>query len=359
MGSRRKFGQRTAARRACPDGPRYAPLVMVAGLSYDRAAGIACMVQGRDRIVASSRRGAMTGLPPLQSLKAFEAVARLGSHAKAADELRVTESAISHQIRALEDWLGIALFTRVKRHLVLNELGRAYGDVLTGAFVDIRRQTARIQKEAQHNIVNIGAIPSFASRCLVPRLDRFVAANPLIQLRILNFVHQQPFHLGDADFAVVYGDGFFGELQSIKLVDGALYPVCHRRYLARAGPIADARSLLRCQLLHDADPDYWHKWFRAFGLDYARRSPNYVFQDFNAMYAATLAGHGVALCPINLIRDDIDEGRLHQLFDIATNEDYGYFVVFEADRASLTPARRLVLDWLLSEFPGSAAAGRA
>lgn len=310
------------------------------------------------------RASEMKRLPPLKALAAFESVYRLGGYAAAADELCVTESAISHQIGVLERWLGFELFARDKRRVALNRLGELYGAATAKSLGEIRDRTSTVRARAFTRQVRIRSIPSFAALRLIPSLPDFLGSHPDIDLCVINMPNGEPIRADDADFHIVYGAPAAGDWRSIPLLSGHLSAVCHRDYAASARP-RTPRDLLKCNLIADAAPDYWLDWFRLAGVEPHSLRYRYVFQDFSMMYCAVMERVGVALCPPDLVREDIETGVFVRLFDCDVAVQNTYQLIYDPHRYPIAGAREAVLDWLLDSCStegslagrGSAAAG--
>lgn len=292
----------------------------------------------------------MPRLPPLNALKCFEAAARAGSFSRAADELHVTQSAVSHQIRQLEDWFGIQLFERQGRQTVATpagaELARALGEALDIMAAACKRLT---QSDAGPALT-IAVLPSIATIWLIPRLARFFALHPEISVQVVYAFNERPPDFDDCDIAILWGTGGWADCRATRLLEGATVAVCNKAYLEHAGGLPHPQSLLGKPLIHDSDRHGWQTWMREAGLKHAGPAPGPIFQDFNLLRAAALAGQGVALCPRSLILDDLASGRLMQLFDTEIKRDHAYYLL-EPDDAQHRHAAAIATfrQWLLDE----------
>jgi LysR family glycine cleavage system transcriptional activator len=258
-------------------------------------------------------------LPPLRALRAFEAAARQLSFVRAAEELHVTPAAVSQQIKLLEEQMGQALFLRSPT-LALTPPGQAALPLIRDAF-DLMERAARQMRAAPENPPLIVSVPpSFAARWLIPRLERFQAAHPEIELRLLASVRAVDFEIEDVDAVVRYGGGNYPGLYAERLKDETIVVVAHPRL---AAGLKRAEDLLGVTLLHNSamgwDPTFpdWPSWLRNAGV--AIGSPVSTprireFGDVNLVIEAALAGLGAALVWRTLIRDELIDGRLIALF---------------------------------------------
>ncbi|WP_244244023.1 LysR substrate-binding domain-containing protein [Marilutibacter alkalisoli] len=288
-------------------------------------------------------------LPSLSSLRAFEAAARLGSAKHAADELSVTPAAISHQVRQLEDELGLALFVRRPRRLLITPPGAELQRALTGAFGNIAEAVERV-RTPQRRSLTLSATPAVASRWLLPRLPQLREACADLDLRI--HVSHEPVALDgiEADVAIRYGHGRWPGLVSYKLFDNVFAPVCSP--LLKLG---DPRELPRHTLLHFAPPGArsapvdWRAWqaqARVPGLD---AGPGPVFSDETHTISAALAGQGVALMSLALVADELRAGSLLNPFGPALEAEPFHLVYQEARREDCWLAT--LRDWILDLPP--------
>src|SRR2546430_8315351 len=204
-------------------------------------------------------------LPPLNALKAFEAAARHESFTRAAEELCVTQGAVSHQVKALEAELGIKLFNRERQRLIITEAGRDYLAVLRDAFDRIAVGTERLVQRQTSGVLTVSTSPDFAAKWLVNRLGRFAEAHPGIDLRVSATMHHIDFVREEVDVAVRHGDGNWPGLDAIRVCVEQLFPVCSPKLMSGRNKIAKPSDLLKSQLLHLADSKAWSEWFEAAG----------------------------------------------------------------------------------------------
>jgi LysR family glycine cleavage system transcriptional activator len=291
---------------------------------------------------------AFVDLPPLNALRAFEATARHLSFTRAAEELHVTQTAISHQVRQLEGYLGKTLFLREARRIRLTSDGRAWADALADVFTRLHDANRRLrQKVAARPVVAVSTIPSLAARWLVPRFGRFLAANPEIDLRIQAAEHLVDFAVEPVDVGIRYGMGRYPGLFVEKLASDALIVVCSPAVKKKLHAIDDLRKQV---LLHDDDPGAWGRFFVLHpvrGVD-AGRGP--VIDDSSMLVEAAVRGQGVALARWSLAFDDIQAGRLVRCFPRVEPMPVAraYYVVCPRNRAN-EPHVAAFRAWLRAE----------
>jgi LysR family glycine cleavage system transcriptional activator len=287
-------------------------------------------------------------LPPLAALRAFEAAARHLSFTRAAGELHVTQTAISHQIRALEDLLGVKLFRRLPRGLVLTEEAQRYLPAVRDAFDRIDAATAELIAARGGGPVTASVVPSFAARWLVPRLGRFRAAHPEIDLRISASLHLVDFAREDVDLGIRMGRGHYPGLRVDRLFGESLTPVCAPTLLEGSAPLRRPEDLRHHVLLHEDDYTGWQLWLELAGVEGvdARRGP--IFTDAAMVVQAAAEGQGVALGRMALAAWDLAAGRLIRPFDVSMPHDIAYYLVCPEASAE-RPRVAAVRAWLLAE----------
>lgn len=289
----------------------------------------------------------MPRLPPLNSLRAFEAAARHLSFTRAAQELHVTQAAVSHQIKALEARLGMPLFLRRSRSLVLTEEGQAYFPHVQRAFTLLRDATARIALEESKGVFTLSTLSSFAARWLVPRLGSFVARHPAIDLRLATSQHLTDFAREQVDAAIRYGSGTYPGLASTLLMTEELYPVCSPALLEQA-PLRAPADLRHHTLLHDHGVEEWGQWFAAAGVSEINIEQGHWYRDSSLLLQAAIAGQGVALGRSVLAAEEIAAGRLVRPFDWSLPSTNAYYFVCpegSTERAKVVAFR----EWLLEQ----------
>jgi LysR family glycine cleavage system transcriptional activator len=296
-------------------------------------------------------------LPSLNGLRAFEAAARHMSFTRAADELNVTQTAISHQIRRLEEQLGMTLFIRQNRKLHLTRDAQDYLPSIRSAFEDLRRATAKLRRTDQEGRLTVSTTASLATKWLVSRVAAFQDANPGIEVRISTSAHLVDFQREDVDIAVRYGHGTWPGLRAYWLMAEHIFPVCSPELL-NTRPLRTPQDLVHHTLLHTSvSREDWQLWLTAAGLptSIATRRGMTFDQGFMAIQAA-MEGLGVALGRYHLVEADIAAGRLVAPFDMVLPQDAGYYVVTPETTADAPKIARF-RDWLIeSATPGALAA---
>ncbi len=287
-------------------------------------------------------------LPSLNALKAFEAAARYESFTKAADELSVTQGAVSHQVKALEADLGLRLFHRERQRLVITQAGRAYLEVIRDAFDRIASGTERLLHQHMAGTLTVSTSPNFAAKWLVHRLGRFSEEHPDTDLRISSSLHQVEFAREDVDLAIRHGDGNWPGLSTMRLCAEELFPVCSPQYLGESRKLRDPRALLSCTLLHLDDGNDWRKWLDAAGIDDEDSIRGPVFNQASMAIDAAVDGQGIALARTALASHDLLAGRLVQPFQITLPVSYAYWIVTPKVTADL-PKIVAFRQWLLAE----------
>ena len=283
---------------------------------------------------------------PLNGLRVFEAVARLGSFTRAAEELFITQSAVSHQIKALEDWFEAPLFDRTRRLPTLLPRAQALAPVLASAFSDIHSACRRLRSSGDSQHLVVAVIPSVATCWLIPRLASFREKHPEISLRIVYAIHGVPGDMQDVDLAIVYAPDLPSAANLMPFLAGTSAPVCSASLLTGGSASPSASAIARMPLLHDTDFTGWRLWCRKTGAETPPLDKTLVFADFNLLRAATLAGQGVSICPLRLIADDLEAGRLVCLSETTVSEDSGYY--FKPIISPQPPAAIRFQEWLLA-----------
>jgi LysR family transcriptional regulator, regulator of gene expression of beta-lactamase len=279
---------------------------------------------------------------PLNSLRAFEAAARHLSFTNAAIELCVTPAALSHQVKALEERLGFPLFHRLPRGLALTDEGQAMLPVLRRAFDDIAVLLERLTGSSSA-VLSVGVVGTFAVAWLLPRLDRFRAANPEIDVRISTNNNRVDIAEEGLDFAIRFGDGAWHGTAAEHLLDARVTPLCAAEL---AATIADPKDLLGATLLRSYRADDWSRWFVAAGLQApVLRGP--VFDSSRLMVDAAMQGLGVALAPARLFATQVRAGVLVQPF--AIEADIGAYWLTRLKSKPLSPEMEAFRSWLFAE----------
>jgi LysR family glycine cleavage system transcriptional activator len=287
-------------------------------------------------------------LPSLAVLRCFEAAARRESFTLAAEELHLTQSAVSRQVRELEQTLGFPLFRRVGRRVVLSDAGRRFADQI-GSDLERLRQTVyqTIAAGDQRHALRIASLPTFANRWLIPRLERFETANPDIVVSIGTRLEPFDFHREPFDLAIHFGSEDWPDTRMVRLCDEEVVAVAAPEFVDRHG-LSGPEDLESVALLHlDSRPHAWREWFRVAGLTREPALRGKWFDQFSMIITAATASLGAALLPAYLIEEELRNGRLVRIGDAAVRTDKSYFAV--------TPAGvpdelcRRFIDWIRGE----------
>jgi LysR family glycine cleavage system transcriptional activator len=287
-------------------------------------------------------------LPPLNALKAFEAAARHESFTRAAEELCVTQGAVSHQVKALEVELGIKLFNRERQRLIITEAGRDYLTVLRDAFDRMAVGTERLIQRQSAGVLTVSTSPDFAAKWLVNRLGRFAETHPSLDLRVSATLHHVDFAREDVDLAVRHGDGNWAGLDVVRLCTEQLFAVCSPKLLAGRKRITKPADVRKFPLLHLDDSNAWAKWFEAAGLEGADHLHGPVLNRASMVIDAAIDGQGIALARTTLAATDLINGRLVRPFAEALRLSKAYWIVCPKATAALPKISRF-RDWLLAE----------
>ena len=293
-------------------------------------------------------------LPPLSSLRVFEAAARHNSFRKAAEELNLTASAVSHGVQTLESWLGVELFHRETRGLRLTAAGEAYAPFVNQALTVLAKATDQLPGRKATGTLSVSAAPTFAHKILLPRLERFTLQFPDIRVRIDTSQRLVDLTLDDFDIAIRFAPMKKPGPNWTLLAADTLVPVCSPRFREQlTGPL-DASLLSRVPLIHVTVTADWAHWFRISGREVPPSIDDGLRVDTMQMAAdAAIRGFGVALGRRPLIDDDIESGRLVPLLDEALPSGNGYWLVTgQADFQK--PEVKLFKRWILSEFGAEA-----
>ncbi|MGQ3297114.1 transcriptional regulator GcvA [Reyranella sp.] len=287
-------------------------------------------------------------LPPLNGLRAFEAAARHMSFTDAAEELSVTQAAISHQVRGLEQRLGLKLFVRRNRSLLLSEAGQAYLPSVRAAFDQLNEATEKLLQKDKGGNLTVTTTSSFAVKWLVPRLGGFQRSHPEIDVRVSTGTSLVDFSREDVDIGIRYGRGQWPNLMAERLVSEDVMPVCAPSLLKGPNGLKKPADLRRFNLLHIGSfPDDWQVWLTAAGVKGVDASRGVSFDFALAAYQAAMDGLGVALGRNPLVEPDLKAGRLVVPFEFKRSSDFAYYLVYppEAIRRRKIKAFR---DWIVS-----------
>lgn len=284
----------------------------------------------------------MMQLPPLNTLRAFEATARLSSLTEASREMHLTHSAVSQQVKQLEEWLGRRLFRRVGRGIEMTPVGAEFYEAVSAALRMISTSTKRLRQARGQNLLSVGCIPSIATRWLVPAVQDFLKASPQVEIRVQYAHAQEAFDHDKHDVLITLSRAETEACRAIKLFSRINKPVASPHYIRQFPETRRPHGLESADLLHDETTDGWRQWFEKAGLTHTKSMRGPIYQDFNLLAGAIMAGHGVALCPIEVFRREIAQGDLVVLSDVATLEGEGYYLLRDHEAQ---PAVDAFTDW--------------
>ena len=293
-------------------------------------------------------------LPSLNGLKAFEASARHESFTRAASDLHVTQGAVSQQVKALEEELGVKLFLRERQRLAITAAGRAYLEVVRDAFDRLSSGTERLLQRQASGLLNVSTSPNFAAKWLVHRLGRFSERHPEIDLRISATMHHVDFAREEVDVAVRHGDGNWPGLHVTRLCEEQLFPVCSPALLKGSKSLKAPADLRRHPLLHANDASHWRQWLERAGVTGIDLDRGVVFNQSSMAIDAAIQGQGVAMARTALAAWDLLEGRLVRPFELAIEAPFALWIVCPRASAEL-PKIAIFRRWLLDEAAGDAA----
>lgn len=296
----------------------------------------------------------MKRLPPLNTLRVFEAAARHLSFTKAADELHVTPGAVSQQIKALEDFLQTPVFRREKRALLLTDEAQASLPILREGFDKLAEAGKILAAKADSRRLAVSVAPSFASKWLVPRLDQFQEAHPEIDVWVSADMDVVDFAVEDVDLAIRYGGGRYSGLVVEHLMAEKIVPVCAPQLLTGDNPLKSPADLTHHTLLHDSSPDKdescptWPMWLKAAGVCHRQGDRGLKFNQSSLVIEAAVGGKGVALAKAALALADLEAGRLVIPFDVTTPTEFAYYIVHPPSKSSSAAVKAFVA-WLKQE----------
>jgi LysR family transcriptional regulator, glycine cleavage system transcriptional activator len=287
-------------------------------------------------------------LPPLNNLKTFEAAARHESFTRAAEELCVTQGAVSQQVKALEESLGLKLFNRERQRLIITEAGRDYLNVVRDALDRIAVGTDRLLQRQSAGVLTVSTSPDFAAKWLVHRLGHFAEAHSDIDLRVSATLHHVDFAREEVDLAVRHGDGNWPGLDPVQLSAEQLFAVCSPKLLSGRRKLGKPADLLKFPLLHLDNREDWRRWLRAVGVDEADVTHGPVLNRVSMVIDAAINGQGVALARTTLAAWDLINGRLVRPFPDSLPLSKTYWVICPKAMSNL-PKIVTFRNWLLAE----------
>ncbi|MFY1662831.1 LysR substrate-binding domain-containing protein [Pseudomonas sp. Pseu.R1] len=289
--------------------------------------------------------------PPLRAVRTFEAFARHGGVNAAARELDISASAISHQLRLLEEFLQQPLTFRQGRNLILTEEGREYYRAIRSAFAVLRSATDHVREKSAMRQVTISLIPLFGINLFIPRLPTFLSENPGLDINV-TYANHRSYPSDAADISIRFGTGHWPGYHSEPLISGAMAAFCSRAFLQRHGPIEAPDALADLPLLHDEERGTWAQWFQAQGVRHPAALNGLLFEDGQLALTATLTGLGCALLREPLVAPYLASGELVKLFDATVDDGRGYYLCRRAD-SELSREGLNLYGWIRRSLVGS------
>ncbi|MBC7705323.1 MAG: LysR family transcriptional regulator [Rhodoferax sp.] len=285
-------------------------------------------------------------------LIAFEAAARTGSFTRAADELGISQPAVSHAMRALESELGVALFERRHKGVEMTDAGRHLLEQLTQGLTLIDQALRDLRSMTVSHPVTLAISTATATWWLLPRIARFKQLHPDIALRCITTDTDLDLERERIDLAITLGDGHFGHYQRWHFVDEEIFPVCSAAFLQRSGPLEDLPALTHTTLLH-LEERYrprldWQGWLARFDVKLGRGNKVFRFNDYSIVLQAAIEGQGVALGWRHLVEPLITQGLLLRPFEHSVTTDQPIYIV-ASGKNSLRSEVVFLRDWLMRE----------
>lgn len=293
--------------------------------------------------MSSSRVGFTPSSVSLNALRAFEASARHLSFTKAAEELCVTQAAISHQVKALEERIGAALFRRTPKGLVLTDEGMALAPTLTDSFDRMQKLLEKFDGGRMREVLTVGVVGTFAVGWLLSRMADFREQNPFVDLRLLTNNNKVDLAGESLDYAIRFGDGAWHGVEAERVMDAPFAPLCSP---ATAERLKNPSDLSALTLLRSYRPQDWPTWAKAAGVEDQIDARGPLFDSSWVMVQAAIQGEGVALAPPIMFERELVEGRLAQPF--AVEVDVGAYYLTRLMTKTQTPSMKAFRDWLLA-----------
>ncbi|MBO9423663.1 LysR family transcriptional regulator [Labrenzia sp. R4_1] len=284
---------------------------------------------------------------PLNALRAFEASARLGSFTKAGMELRVSQTAVSHQVKSLEAILGVSLFDRLPRGVVLTDEGQTLLPVLSDVFGRMSATLSRFEHGNFQEVLTIGVVSTFAYGWLIDRLFDFSQAYPDVDVRLKTNNNRADFLEDGLDYFIRFGDGAWHSTNALQLMNAPLSPVCAPSMAEALKTPADLKAV---PLLRSYRLDEWSRWFEAAKVE-PPSNRGWMFDSSVTMAAAAAKGAGVALVPVTMFREELETGRLNQPFPQTVS--LGRYWLTWLKSRNETLAMRQFRDWIEGQASAS------
>lgn len=293
-------------------------------------------------------------LPPLNALRSFEVAARCRSFTKAAAELLVTPAAVGQQVRQLEDFMGVRLFRRENRVLVLTPAGEACLPGIREGFAQLAAAVSLAKPQTKAGRLTVSVAPSFAAKWLLPRLHDFELRHPDIDVHVDASMPLVDLHDGSIDVAIRYGSGQYPGLRVERLLGEEIIPVCSPGLRDGDRPLGSPQDLLAHTLLHDESPDNdpscptWPMWLRAAGVHGVDGTRGPHFSQSSLVLEAAVLGRGVALAKATIAADDLAAGKVVRLFEMSVPLAFAYYLVYP-ENAGQSPKVAAFRQWLFEQ----------
>lgn len=284
-------------------------------------------------------------LPSTSMLLAFDMAARTGSFTSAARELNLTQGAVSKQIIALEELLGVELFERAHHTVTLTDAGRTYAKEIRTALDQILSATMRVIAHPAGGTLNLAVLPTFGTRWLMPRLPGFLAEHPGVTINFVTKLSPFDFRAEPLDAAIHFGTPGWPNAECTYLMGEEIVPVCSQEFL-QAHPLDQPEDLAGVPLLHiSSRPHSWTNWFHDQGIE-KEESEGMYFEQFLTAAQAAVAGLGAVLLPRFLIEKELERGELVEILDLPLRREQGYYLVVPDENADFAPVVAF-REWLL------------
>ena len=292
----------------------------------------------------------MLRLPPLNTLRSFEAAARTGSFSQAAEELAATASAVSHQIKSLENYLGVILFYRKKRKAELTDSGEKYLTSITHALREIASATEQLKSRSGTDLITISMTPHFLTRWMMPRIGKFQEQYPEIELQINASMGLIDFDKSSTDMAIYFGNGDWPEIQVHFLKDIHLVPICSPQIITKYKPLSEPGDIRFHPLIHVSKRlSEWSQWLAMANVQFRERRQGLQLSNSMLTNAAAAERLGIALGDPTLLGPELQAGKLIIPFDLPLNIHRSFYLVYQKDRP-LSYGMEVFKKWVMAEM---------
>jgi DNA-binding transcriptional LysR family regulator len=282
----------------------------------------------------------------LTQLRAFAAVARHKSFKRAAEEMHVTQSALSHHVRHLEQELGVSLLKRLHRRIELTSDGQKLYDGCRLPFEALAAAVHEVRHRAEADSLTVSVAPYFSARWLTPRLGRLWNRHPALDLQLRHAYLPADFLQSNVDAGISWGHGRWSNVESVLLVPGTLSAVCSPALRAKLPARLKAQHLLKHRLFYEFNPEHWKAWFQASGV--VDEHSAIQIDDSHSLRGAVVEGQGIGLFFKGLMQEDLSTGQLVQLLDVEVDSGCGYYLVRPKDRP-IGQKLEAFIRWILDE----------